>query len=198
MQVTDTITADTTFLYSDTLSYRKDTDRAELFGNIKMLKDTLRGKCNYATFDLDTLLLKLYKKPVLFMGRSYIKGDSMAILFQENGSYPEKITVQGNSYIERPGSDEKGKEKNFMKGKQIDISFKEQMVDNIKISGQATSIYFIEDPDSLKTGSIGSNTITGDTINIKFENNEIYDISIKGGSEGTYFPGRLKNKALDN
>ncbi len=126
-----------------------------------------------------------------------------------------KITVIGNSSMKRIPNEEYPLEKNSMKGKMMEMFFTEKDLTKIKISGEATSVYFIEETEkkdkknkinnSKKPNSIAANFLTGDTIIVNFSKKTIdsekidkMDIEIIGGCEGIYYPGKLKKHVISN
>ena len=80
--------------------------------------------------------------------------------------------------------------KNSMEGSSLVGFFRNQILDSLRIEGMAKTTYHVIN-DSLYQGV---NYNSGDTIIVSFNENEIKDLFIFGGSEGTYFPDSLNKK----
>ena len=80
--------------------------------------------------------------------------------------------------------------RNTMEGSSLVGFFKNQTLDSLRIEGMAKTVYHVAN-DSLYQGV---NHNSGDTIVISFNENEIQDLFIFGGSEGIYFPDSLNKK----
>ena len=186
----------TTKLLADTILFDMKKNIVKFHSNVYFSKDTLSGKCGYAEFLIDSRELKLFKKPIMNMGSDFAKGDKIKILFDEESTAPRKITIDGNSYMESISDAAFPKEKSSIKGNLLEMYFKEKELKKIKVSGQATSVYFIKENKKKDSPASASNFITGDTLNIILNDDGMESITIKGGSKGTYYPGKMKFKAL--
>ena len=65
--------------------------------------------------------------------------------------------------------------------------FKDGELDSVRLEGMATTLYHIFE-DSIYQGN---NRASGDTIVLKFGEDDLESIFISGGSEGTYTPDSL-------
>jgi len=207
-----------TTLLADTIKFRLKDGIVKFFGNVNLTRDSLESNCNYAEYFINEKYLIMNKEPILSMGEDFIKGDSIKIDFSTTSQFAEKITVVGNSSMKRVPNQKFPLEKNSMKGKMMEMFFTNKDLSKVKISGEATSVYFIEEKNkkekraekNTKTDneinhSIAANYLTGDTIIVNFTRNDIdtskidkMDIEIIGGCEGIYYPGKLKKYVISN
>ena len=207
-----------TTLLADTIKFQLKDGVVEFFGNVNLTRDSLESNCNYAEYFINEKYLIMNKDPILSMGEDFIKGDSIKIDFSTTTQFAEKITVVGNSSMKRVPNQKFPLEKNSMKGKMMEMFFTNKDLSKVKISGEATSVYFIEEKkdkkkrsnkskntDNEEKQSIAANYLTGDTIIVNFTRNDIdtskidkMDIEIIGGCEGIYYPGKLKKHVISN
>jgi len=203
-----------TTLHADTIKFQLRDGIVEFFGSVKLARDSLISNCDYAKYFIDKKYLIMNKEPILSMGEDFIKGDSIRIDFSTESKFADKITAIGNSSMKRIPNKEFPLEKNSMKGKMMEMFFTEKDLTKVKISGEATSVYFIEETkeyknkknnDSKKSNSIAANLLTGDTIIVNFSKKNVdsekidkMDIEIIGGCEGIYYPGKLKRNVISN
>ena len=68
--------------------------------------------------------------------------------------------------------------------------FNNGVLDSLKLSGMATTTYHVFEDSLYK----GKNEASGDTIKMNFDNKELTNIYIKGGSMGEYTPDTISNK----
>ena len=88
-----------------------------------------------------------------------------------------------------------------MTGSALHGFFVDGKLDSMRLEGMATTLYHIFE-DSIYQGN---NKASGDTIQMKFKDNDLETIFISGGSEGTYTPdssdtqmeGPIKYKSED-
>ena len=186
----------TTTLLADTILFDIKKNIVKFHSNVYFSKDTLSGKCGYAEFLIDCRELKLFKEPIMNMGRDFAKGDKIKILFDEKSTTPRKITIDGSSYMESISDPAFPRERNSIKGNLLEMYFSGKKLRKIKVSGQATSVYFVKENNKKGKPASASNFITGDTLSIILNNDGMESISIKGGSKGTYYPDKMKFKAL--
>ena len=203
-----------TTLLADTIKFQLKDGIVEFFGNVNLTRDSLVSNCNYAKYFIDDKYLKMNKEPILSMGEDFIKGDSIRIDFSTKSQFADKITVVGNSSMKRIPDRNFPQEKNSMIGKMMEIFFDGKDLSKVRISGEATSVYFIEEEKKkieveteikkkqTQSNSVAANFLTGDTIIVNFSRNNIdkkidkMDIEIIGGCEGIYYPGKLKKNVL--
>lgn len=202
---------DTTRLFADTAYYDLQARRLDLFGNVKIIKDTLRTHSQKAVFFQDERIARLRIKPEMFFGSSYMKGDSVDIFFNKDSTtrYPEKAVIQGSGYLENPAKTALESEKNTLNGQQIELFFQKNKLNLVKAFGQVTSLFYnldkkknqpkssdsttVSQPEELREAD-GANQVTGDTLLVNLIDNKISTIHFKGGCEGTYYPKKFKKQ----
>ena len=79
-----------------------------------------------------------------------------------------------------------------MFGKKMFITYQENKINKLTITGMANSIYHIIKNDLLE----GQNEVSGDTISLSFFNEELSSIRVVGGGIGHFIP-ELINSSLD-
>ena len=195
---------DTTLLFADTAFYDLAARRLDLFGNVKIIRDTLTATAGLAVFYQDERRLKLYKKPEMFLGQSYVRGDSVEVFFKQDSvsRYPEKAVIQGAGFMETPAKTALPSEKNNLRGQQIELYFADNKLNRVRAAGQVTSLFYNRDQqqqtnqDSLTVQPLkeaeGANQVTGDTLEINLQDNKVRTIHFQGGCEGTYYPKKFK------
>ena len=201
----------TVTITSQSMEYYIDQEKAVAQKDVLITKGTLRAKCDTATSLKGENKIILEGKPEAEKERDRLSGERMEIYLQDEKV--EKIEVSGNakaSHLEIFDSlgqsrsadfllkNNKGKE-SFLSSKKMVFLLKDEKLNEVKASGNATSIYY----PSQKGGSISEgspsgdkNEASGDTINLFLSDDRIKRVLIEGGAIGTYsFP---KEKTKDS
>ena len=90
--------------------------------------------------------MKMYGRPFVWSGLSQVTGDSIR-LFMKNGSV-ERALIGENAYMSQHL---RNKYYNQMRGREVEAYFHEGEMDSVWTRGNAETIYFSENKDSIQT-----------------------------------------------
>ena len=99
--------------------------------------------------------------------------------------------IEGYQYNNKDSSNIKSKLKfnDDMTSKSLLGFFIDGVLDSIRLSGMATTLYHVIEDSLYK----GKNVTSGDTIVMNFTEKELNNIIVSGGSQGKYVPDTLSN-----
>ena len=168
-------------------------------GNVR-IEDSLRtATCGMAVYDHNKEKSYLRIKPNIVDEKRSLSGK--IIILSYNKKVLEKInipqsaqvitTIEGyqNSKKDRDSSKSKLRFNDDMTSKSLQGFFVDGIIDSLRLSGMASTLYHIIEDSLYK----GKNVTSGDTIIMKFKEKELNNIIINGGSQGKYIPDTLSN-----
>ena len=127
-----------------------------------------------------------------------IFGDDIYIEFID--SLMSFINVQGNATahntIKAKIDDNINSEKeliDIMMGNNIDVTFEDNNIKNIILNRMAYTMYHAIDSSLL----IGINAVDGDLITLDFQDDQLYQINVKGDARGLFTP-EPNNSQIDS
>jgi len=122
------------------------------------------------------------------------------INIQFNDSLISYINVNGNAKAHniiyakiKESSLEQKKLVDIMLGDNIDVEFENDQVKSILLNRMASTMYHAIDSTLL----IGTNSVNGELINLKFDNDELNSINVKGDARGEFIP-EPENSKIDS
>ena len=162
----------------------------EAFHNVKMYGDSLQGKCDSLFYALSDSTIRLFNNPVIWANNSQITGDT--IYMYVNNKKPEKLKVLDNAFA--ISKVDTTSFYNQLKGNNLNAWFKDGELSKMRTKGNAENIYFALD-DHQKF--LGVNHTTAQSIEIDFENNEVYKVVFVNQLVGKMSPlSRTKKEDL--
>lgn len=175
IQVENTI--DTLFIYSDKMeAFRNLPEYYKATGNVEIIRNEFLSKSGYAYYFRENETVALQDKPVLWQNNSQMTGDS--IYAELPGKVLQKIVVNKipnltNSFesflISQSDSINFKDRYNQIAGNKIEILFENEKLKNVKVFNNSKSIYFVFDESGKANGV---NRVTGENMNILFDENE--------------------------
>jgi lipopolysaccharide export system protein LptA len=137
---------DSLFLHADTLQMKTIGQDRELkaFYDVRFYRNDLQGVCDSLQFHTRDSVLSLYKNPILWNTGYQLTGDTVHVFF--NDSTIEKVDVLNYAFsIEQIDTIYY----NQLKGRNLYAFFASGELDKVEVHGNAESIYYPWDEDSL-------------------------------------------------
>ncbi|MCB0274185.1 MAG: hypothetical protein KDI06_05195 [Calditrichaeota bacterium] len=188
MRQVDSTGTDTLHIYAHRLRYRfGDKREAVGTGEVRIVRGDLVAECDSALYAIDEEVAFLEIKPRAQQAENNLSGTQMELNFRENRL--QRIEVRGEAKVTSE-VDSLGEKINSLDGKTITAYISGQELTELKAVDNARSLYYISD----KNGEQGVNNASADTIRIFFKAGKLDVISVKGGSQGIYYPPELQNK----
>jgi len=157
-----------------------------IFNNVYIYSDSIKGECETSFYDLKSEKISLIKKPVLWVNKQQITGDTI-FLYTKNESL-DSIYIPRNSFVL---SKKHEKYYNQIKGNVLSGKFFENKIEYIYITGNSTLKYF-----NKKSGLIdGVNDIICNKMKIYFTKSDIEKIYFNGEPDANYTPVQLINES---
>lgn len=174
---------DTVYLNADTLyAYAVDsTDKVvRAFHHVRIFRVDVQAVCDSASFETRDSVIHLMQSPVAWSGERQITGDTMHI-YSFNGA-PERLHVVGAAFVcEQQDSNYY----NQISGKELIAHIADNELRMVEVRGNAESIYFPLDDDSLM---IGLNQTTSSYLTVYLQNQKIERIVLYPSPEGVLTP----------
>lgn len=158
---------------------------ARVYNNVKIFKSDLQGKCDSIHTNQETGLTRMFKNPILWSQNSQITGDSIQFLVDKETNKLDSLKVIRNAFMIQKDSlaDDIY---NQIKGRKIRGKFKDNDLRIMLVKGNAESLYYNRNEQSLKLETITKETSSD--IEFTLENNEIIQTQYFKKPEGKTFP----------
>ena len=184
-------------------------------GNVIITEEERIATCGEAIYDRENGKTVMKINPKIIDNEQTIAGNEIYLSY--NDDILDKVFIPSEAHVTHPingfrewieiiddDSINYSDPVNFsddMTGSALHGFFIDGKLDSMRLEGMATTIYHIFE-DSIYQGN---NKASGDTIQMKFKDNDLETIFISGGSEGTYTPdssdtqmeGPIKYKSED-
>ena len=184
-------------------------------GNVIITEEERIATCGEAIYDRENGKTVMKINPKIIDNEQTIAGNEIYLSY--NDDILDKVFIPSDAHVTHPingfrewieiiddDSINYSDPVNFsddMTGSALHGFFIDGKLDSMRLEGMATTIYHIFE-DSIYQGN---NKASGDTIQMKFKDNDLETIFISGGSEGTYTPdssdtqmeGPIKYKSED-
>ena len=157
----------------------------------RIFKSNVQARADSLSFAETDGIMHLNGAPIVWSGAKQVTGDKIDIFFDTDKQFIDSLKVVGNAFaISKADSLNLKDEFNQIKGKLIDVYYKENQVKLAKVIGNAQAITYA-DNDNKKTGileRIGVTLSTCGTIEADFTDQKIQIISCNIGSNSDIYP----------
>lgn len=180
----DTTAKDTLRVLGRKMEVWGEQKRVAVTDSVRILKGDVDGVCFFAEYLPDSSWLKLSGLPRLRQKDQEMTGDTILIRLKETKFAGGMI--RGKAQVISHDSTSE----NTLQGRQIFIEADADTIRKVIVEGQAYSRFRVSNTDDKKDEE-GINTITGDRLEMTFEDNQVSWIRVEsspGLCEGTYTP----------
>ncbi len=174
---------DTIYLNADTLyAYAVDSTEkvVRAFHHVRIFRIDVQAVCDSASFETRDSVIHLMQSPVAWSGPRQITGDTMHI-YSLNGA-PERLHVVGAAFV---AEQQDSIHFNQISGKELIAHLADNELRMVEVRGNAESIYFPLDDDSLL---IGLNQTTSSYLMAYLQDQKIERIVLYPSPEGVLTP----------
>ncbi|MCX7984084.1 MAG: hypothetical protein N3A63_04170 [Bacteroidetes bacterium] len=177
---------DTTVVESTTMKFFQAPEEKLLaLGNVQMARSDLATKCNYAMYLRMADSILLTNAPIVWSGNNQVTGDSIFVKIEQNEL--RRVTVHGHAMAISLSDSLTPTRFNQLSGKYLTMYFRDNTLQHIDVQRNAMSFYYVFD-NSVPNGA---NKISGEHIEIVFEEGEVATLRVHRGVEGQYIPERM-------
>ena len=138
------VIADTLISINDSIS---DTNMIYAYPAVKLIANDMQGICDSMIYDLKDSTLHFFEDPVLWSDANQLEADTILALLNKNNL--DKLYMSKNSFIT---SIDSLKNYNQIKGRNMVADFVQSYIKKVDVDGNAQSIYFALDNDTLLIG----------------------------------------------
>jgi lipopolysaccharide export system protein LptA len=174
---------DSLYLHGDTLYSRKDSVQGreiKVYYGVRFFRYDMQGVCDSLYYCEKDSLMRMYGRPCLWSDSTQLSADYIEFKIDRNEI--RKLYMKSNSFIISLYEEQDYQQ---VKGTQMRGYFSNNNLDHMRVTGNAESIYFIEDEKGAKTGINKSVSVSMD---IFFKESEVTAINMNGSPQGTIFP----------
>lgn len=175
---------DTLFMRADTLiSIEPDSINEKYllaYKNVRIFKDGLQGIADSAIYRISDSTMTFYQDPVMWSMDTQLRGDS--VLIEIANQSIDKLTTFGKSFVITTDT---LNNHNQVKGKEIISNFDGEFITHVEVYGNAESLYYVMEQDSI---FMGINKSTSGTMLIKLIENAVHDIIFYQAAEANIIP----------
>ena len=189
------------YIHSDTITIIGPDENKILKGyyDVRILKSDVRGLSDSIHFNQKTGLIKLLKKPkkskylksltdeeknkinpVIWFGKNQITGDEIFLKSNMQSEELDSLIIRGNVFMSQKDSIMNDRF-NQIKGEKLDGFFNNGSLDNVYIVKNSTLLYYMYSDEGE---FIGINNTLASSILIKFQENEISEVSFYKNPDG--------------
>ncbi len=189
----DSLKGDTLVITAGKLEYQEQKPtRAVATDSVWIRQDKLKARCDTAIYYVDEEQVGLYSRPEAWYDDNAMSGKRIRIQLDSMEVKTIHISEKAKAVSLADSADGSW---NVLKGKEIHLTVSDKQPQQLQAAGNASSVYYLEDEKEKH----GVNYATSDTILIYFKSGKADSISIRGGSEGVYYPENYKGeKAFGN
>ncbi|MGI4832121.1 MAG: OstA-like protein [Janthinobacterium lividum] len=146
----------------------------------QIYRGRVQGRADSLTYDRQDSVIYLNRDPVLWQARNQLTSDSMNMRFLHGQLH--KVMLLGNAFTIQ--EDTIG-DYNQVKGRRMTAYFQQSQMRRIDVLGNAESIYFTLEGDSVMSGM---NKSVSASMTLRFANNKIKQLTWVTNPEASYTP----------
>lgn len=169
---------------------RPDTIKMMLvYHDVKIYKDDMRGICDSLAFNTLDSIFSFYNKPVMWSDSIQFTGDTIAMIVKEKKIH--RMDLLSNALILSSPNEVYYDQ---IRGKLINAHFKEGSIDNVLVTGNAETVYYVTDKDGAYNGV---NSKQASRMRIFFEDKTMKNIRFYTKPDGKFIPmGKADHEGL--
>ena len=147
---------------------------------VQLLRGRVQGRADSLTYDRQDSVIYLNRDPVLWQARNQLTSDSMNLRFLHGQLH--RAMLLGNAFTIQ--EDTLG-DYNQVKGRRMTAYFQQNQMRRIDVLGNAESIYFTLEGDSVMSGM---NKSVSASMTLRFVSNKMKQLTWHGNPEASYTP----------
>lgn len=165
---------------TDTIAKKNEARMLLAYHKVKIYKTNLQGLCDSLVYHITDSTIYFFRQPILWSKKNQIFADSLHLLIKNNK--PDKLVLRHNAFII---SQDTAGNFNQIKGKFVDILFKESKMDKAFIRGNSEAIYYQFDENE---NFIGMYKVICGSVKAEFEDNELSEATFYEQINGELIP----------
>lgn len=154
----------------------------QVYRNVRIFSDSLQAVCDSLYYNGIDSVFQLFKEPVVWASGSQVTGDTI-LLYTKDKKADRMLVYENGLLVNKTGENMY----NQIRGNRINGTFVDGNIDNMRAKGNAESIYYAKDEEE---NLVGINRASGDIIDMRFRNKELYEVVFISEVKGTMYPVR--------
>jgi lipopolysaccharide export system protein LptA len=157
----------------------------------RMFKTNIQMRSDSLSFNETDGIMKLFGKPIAWSGAKQVTGDKIEAYFDTENEFIDSLRVIGNAFaISKADSLNNKDEFNQIKGKLMNVYYKNNDIKLAKVIGNAQAITYADDTNekTKEVERIGVSLSTCGTIEADFEEKKVQIISCNIGANTDIYP----------
>ncbi len=177
------VQGDSLFIKADTLYSKQKEDESGkyllAYNNARLYKSNFQGKADSVSYNFSDSTIYMFKDPIIWAQDSQISADSLNIEIKNNSV--NKMILRQRSFV--ISKDTLGNF-NQIKGRKMDVFFRQGNIHRTDILGNGESIYYVQE----KPGVTSMNKMKCSNMAIYFENNFVSELRAYREIDGRLIP----------
>ncbi len=175
-------------IVGDIMHFDMDASVGFAVGNVRMVKGDTWAQCDSAAIFNDLEYVELFGDPTATSGSSGMSGNKVILYYSGEGV--ERIVLPETGRLtDAPVPGSPWRKDSWLEGDSLIIYISEDLVDSVKIYGNARAMYYPYEGDESK---VSNNYSKGDSMFFRFRGEDLSYVRISGKSEGIYNYVNLK------
>lgn len=154
----------------------------QVYRNVRIFSDSLQAVCDSLYYNGIDSVFQLFKDPIVWASGSQVTGDTI-LLYTKDKKADRMLVYENGLLVNKTGENMY----NQIRGNRINGTFVDGNIDNMRAKGNAESIYYAKDEEE---NLVGINRASGDIIDMRFRNKELYEVVFISEVKGTMYPVR--------
>ncbi|MBW7887824.1 MAG: LPS export ABC transporter periplasmic protein LptC [Bacteroidetes bacterium] len=150
--------------------------------SVMIARGNLSARCGFVRFLRAADRIELYTSPVVWYNENQVTGDTILLYLEKNRL--KKAFIKTRAFVLSQSDSNSADRYNQLSGRMIELTFKNNKLQETKVERNATSLYFLYDDNEPN----GANKISGDYITMTFDAGKPNTIYVRSGIEGQYYP----------
>ncbi|MDH4032837.1 MAG: putative LPS assembly protein LptD, partial [candidate division Zixibacteria bacterium] len=174
---------------ADSVVYLGDSSLATAVGDVVISSSEFSSTSGFARMHGEGDSLTLREFPTAERGGSKLSGGLITVGYEDD--LIRKIVVVDSAHGDFTEAVDSGglfTDRSVLSGGRIEMDFAKGMLSRITCTEQAYSWYY---PSSRGGTEFNENSVSGDTIRFRVDNERLLAVDVKGGAIGTFVNGRL-------
>ena len=176
---------DTLYMHGDTIRAKEDSAGVKSFYvhyGVRMYKNDMQAVCDSMAYSFKDSLIRLFRDPIVWNGKSQLTGDSIKILTYDNKVH--RLFIDGNGFIISE-ADSTYSFYDQIKGRRMIGYFDKGKLKTMDVKGNGQTVYYAKEEDGSYSGV---NKADCSDIRIRFEQNEIGEIVFLTMPAASFYP----------
>lgn len=191
--------ADSLYIHGDTISAMRQGPGGSrvlrVFHDVKLFKSDLQGRCDHMRYDESNGVMKMLGNPIAWSGKTQMTADTILLTNQAEEQKLDSLILIEKAFIASKVYPLDPSDQAFdqVKGQRIYGKFIENELRQVLVSGNAESIYYVDDDKKMdstteKPERIGINKMQCAEIFMTLKNRNLETISCREQPDAVLYP----------